>query len=200
MQDNSKNATKNRYAPNLLYFSGERTQKFLSIVLTLIALSLFGFFAVNPTIATIVRLQKEVSDSKFVYNELESKIRNLSELRKQYSLLQNDLSIVTDAIPTEPDVHLLFAQIQAAGRESNVKIIKLQNFEVEVLKNNKSTEKQYYSFFFSIVGNGTFQNISNFAKTIANMQRVIDIDAFSITNREDQSLGFNIRGAAFFKN
>jgi len=180
-------------------FGEPRTQKFLGIILTLIALSFFGFFAINPTVSAIVKLKKEVSDSELVYNQLESKIRNLSQLRKQYSLLQNDLPTVTDAIPKEPDVHLLFAQIQAAGRENNVKIKKLQNFEVEVLKNNKSAEKPYYSYFFSIAGNGTFQNISDFAKTITNMQRITDIDVFSITNREDQ-LGFTIQGVAFFKN
>jgi len=200
MQYNSKNLVKNGYIPNLPYFGETRTQKFLGVILTLIALSFFGFFAINPTVSAIVKLQKEVSDSEFVYNELGSKIKNLSELRKQYSLLQNDLSILTDAIPIEPNVHLLFAQIQAASRESNVKITKLQNFEVEVLKNNESAEKEYYSFFFSIAADGTFQNILDFVKTIANMQRVIAIDVFSITNREDQSLGLNIKGAAFFKN
>ena len=199
MQDNLKNLIKNKYIPRLPYLGEERTQKFVGIVLTLIALSFFGFFAINPTVSAIVKLQKEVSDSEFVYNELESKIRNLSELGKQYSLLQNDLSVITDAIPQEPDVHLLFAQIQAAGRENNVKILKLQNFEVEVLRNNKSAEKQYYSYSFSIAGNGTFQNISDFAKTITNMQRITDIDIFSITNQEDQ-LAFTIQGVAFFKN
>jgi len=201
MQDkNVKDIVKNKYLPTLPYLNPERTQKFFSIALTLIALSLFGFFAINPTLSTIVRLKKEVADSEFVYSQLDTKIKNLSELRKQYSLLQNDLSIVTDAIPTEPDIHLLFAQIQAARRESNVKITRLQNFEVEVSKNNKSAEKEYYSFSFSIVGDGTFQNISDFANTIANMQRAIDINVFSITSREGQSLGFNIEGSAFFKN
>lgn len=175
-----------------------RYKKFLSIVLTLAALSFFGIFAINPTVSTIVRLQKEVSDSELVYNQLDLKIKNLSELRKQYSLLQNDLSAVTNAIPAEPNVHLLFAQIQAAGQQSNVAIKKLQNSEVEVLKNDKSSPKQYYSYNFSIAGDGTFQSISDFVKTVTNMQRIIDIDVFSITG-EGQSLGFNIQGVAFFK-
>ncbi len=186
-------------SPTLLYLGQERTQKFLSIMLTLVALSFFGIFAINPTVSTIVRLQKEVSDSEFVYNQLDSKIKNLSELRKQYASLQNDLPIITDSIPTEPNVHLLFAQIQTVARDSNVKIKKLQNSEVEVLKNDKSSSKQYYSYSFSIVGDGTFQNINNFTQSIANMQRITDIDVFSITSRENQSLGFDIQGVAFFK-
>lgn len=188
--------------PTLPYLNKERTQKFISIVLTLLALSFFGFFAINPTISTILKLQKELSDSQFVYNQLDSKIKNLSILRNQYANLQNDLPIIIDAVSMQPDVHLLFAQIQTVARESNVKILKLQNFEVEVLKNNKGPEKQYYSYSFSIGGSGSFENISNFLSTVTSMQRVINIEVFAINNISSldvASLGFNIQGAAFFK-
>lgn len=189
----------NKYFPTLPYLNQERSQKFFGVVLTLVALSFFGFFAINPTISTISKLQKEVSDSRFAYSQLESKIKNLSELRKQYSNLQNDLPDIISAIPTTPDVHLLFAQIQTIARQSDVAVKRLQNFEVEVLRNSKPSEKQYYSYSFSIAGNGTFANISNFVSTIASMQRVIDIDLLSIASQNDQSLGFNIQGTAFFK-
>lgn len=200
MQDkNAKDTVINKYLPTLPYLNPERTQKFFSIVLTLIALSFFGIFAINPTISTIIKLKKEVSDSEFVGNQLDSKIKNLSLLRKQYVSLQNDLTTISDAIPREPDVHLLFAQLQTIAKTNSIKIKKLQNSEVEVLKNDKGLGKQYYSYPFSIGGQGTFQSISDFVRSITNMQRIIDIELFSITNQESQSLGFNIQGTAFFK-
>lgn len=188
-----------RKFPTLPYLNQERSQKFFGIVLTLLALSLFGFFAINPTISTILKLQKELSDSKFVYDQSEAKIKNLSLLRNQYADLQNDLPIIIDAIPFEPNVHLLFAQIQTIARESQITIKKLQNFEVEVLKNSKIPGKQYYSYSFSIAGNGTFPNISSFVSMLTAMQRIIDIGVFSITNQQGQSLGFDIQGTAFFQ-
>ncbi|MBI4089376.1 MAG: type 4a pilus biogenesis protein PilO [Candidatus Levybacteria bacterium] len=203
MQANDpKDILKNKYSLTLPYFNKERTQKFLGIVLTLIALSFFGFFAINPTISTILKLRKELSDNQFVYEQLETKIRNLSELRKQYANLQIDLPILTNAIPTQPDVHLLFAQIQTIAQQSNVKVRKLQNFEVEVLNNNKAPGKQYYSYSFSITGVGALENIYNFASTLTNMQRINNIEVFginSIATQDIQSLEFNIRGIAFFK-
>ena len=200
MQDNiAKDIVKRKYFPTLPYLNQERTQKFVSIVLTLLALSLFGFFAINPTISTILKLQKELSDSKFVYDQLETKIKNLSELRDEYASLQNDLPTIVDAIPITPNAHLLFAQIQTIAKESNIKIRRLQNFEIEVLKNSKVPGKQYYSYSFSIAGDGSFKDISNFASILTNMQRIIDIGVFSITSQQSQSLGFNIQGTAFFK-
>ena len=201
MQEIVKDIVKIKYFPKLSYLSQERSQKFFAIVLTLLALSFFGIFAINPTVSTIIKLQKEVSDSEFVYSQLDSKIKNLSELRKQYASLQNDLFIVTDAIPTEPNVHLLFAQVQAASQKSNIKIKKLQNFEVEILTNNKTPGKKYYSYSFVIVGSSSFENISNFVSAITDMQRIIDIDIFSIssTTAKNDSLEFNIQATAFFK-
>lgn len=191
----------NKYFPKLPYLSQERSQKFFVIALTLLALSFFGLFAINPTISTILKLKKEVSDSEFIYKELETKIKNLSILRKQYDNMQNDLPVITDAITIQPNVHLLFAQIQAASQKSNIKLSKLQNFEVEILKNNNTPGKKYYSYSFVIGGNSSFENISDFVSTITNMQRIIDIDIFSITRttKQNDSLEFNIQGTAFFK-
>jgi len=202
MQDTTKDIIKIKYFPKLPYLNEEQSQKFFTIVLTLLALSFFGFFAVNPTVSTILKLRKELSDSEFVHRELETKIINLSILRNKYDSLHFDLPIVTDAITTQPDVHILFAQIQAAGQRSNIKIKKLQNFEVEVLKNSKAPSKKYYSYSFAIAGSGLFENISDFVSIISDMQRIINIDIFSISSAAEQSnqpLEFNIQGTAFFK-
>ena len=202
MQDNSKDITKTRYFPTFPYLKQERSQKVFGIVITLFVLSFFGFFAISPTLSTILKLQKELSDNKFVYSQLDSKIKNISILREKYARLQNDLPTVIDAITMQPDVHLLFAQIQSIARKSSVTIKKLQNFQVEVLKKDKRKEEKYYSYSFSIAGNGSFENISNFISTIVNMQRIVDIDIFAINNIAEpnsQSIGFDIQGTAFFK-
>lgn len=191
-----------KYFPTLPYLNQERSQKFFGIVLTLFALSFFGFFAISPTVSTILKLQKELSDSEFVYEQMNLKIKNISSLREEYGSLQNDLSPITDAVTMQPDVHLLFAQIQSIARESNIVIKKLQNFEVEVLRNDKGQEKNYYTYSFSITGNGSFENISGFISAITNMQRIVNIDVFAINNiagQDSRSLGFNIQGTAFFK-
>lgn len=202
MQNDSENIIKNKYLPMLPYLTPERSQKFFGVVLTLCALAFFGFFAIKPTVSTIVKLQKELSDNQFVLDQLGIKIKNLTELRRQYSILENDLPIITSAITIQPDVHILFAQLQSIAQTSNITLKKLQNFEVEVLRNNKSTDKNYSSYSFAIAGSGSFENISKFLQSLTNMERVVNIDAFTINNMVDQrseSLEFDIQGTAFFK-
>lgn len=199
---NDKDLIKNNYFSTLPYLTTERSQKFFGIVLTLCALSFFGFFAVRPTVSTILKLQKEISDNQFVFDQLDTKIKNLTELRKQYFSLQGDLPMIMNTITAQPDASVLFAQIQSVAQTSNITIKKLQNFEVEVLRNDKSTDKNYFSYSFSIAGTGSFENISRFVSTLTNMERVVNIDVFSVNNISDQSgnsLGFDIQGTAFFK-
>lgn len=191
-----------KYFPNIPYLTPEGSQKFFGVVLTLCAIAFFGFFAIRPTVSTILKLQKEISDSQFILNQMETKIKNLTELRKQYFNLQNDLPIITSAITIQPDVQVLFAQIQSIAQASSISIKKLQNFEVEALRNDKSIDKNYYSYSFSIAGTGSFENISKFASSLTNMERIININVFSVNNITDQkssSLGFDIQGTAFFK-
>ena len=202
MQNDPKDIIKNKYLPIFPYLTSERSQKFFGIVLTLCALSFFGFFAIKPTVSTIVKLQKELSDNQFVLSQMETKIKNLTELRKQYSDLQNNIPIITSAIPIQPDAHLLFAQIQSIAQTSNVTIKKLQNSEVEILGNDKNANKDYYSYSFSIGGSGSFENISKFIQILTSMERIVNIDTFSTNNISDQnntSLGFDIQGTVFFK-
>lgn len=191
-----------KFFSSIPFFGQERTQKFSSVILTLLALSFFGFFAINPTISTILRLQKELSNNGSINDQLGIKIRNLNKLGEQYLRIQNDLPVITDAITTKPDAHLLLAQIQTAATQSNIKIKTLQSLEIKVISNDNPEGKKYFTYSFVVAGSGDSKSIFSFVSAITNMQRVVSIDIFSLntkTENNSQSLEFNIQGTAFFK-
>jgi len=191
-----KNKTLTKYF-NIVDFKEERTQKFTTLVLTLAALSILGLFAINPTLSTIVRLQKELEDSKLVDLRLTEKINNLSSLSQEYTTLKLDLPIVFAAIPQTPEAPLLIAQIQAAAANSNVILINTQTFQVEIEK--PGIEKRYSSFSFSLTADGQYQNLLQFLSTITNMERVVSVDIITITKKTgDTNLQLTFKGSAFF--
>jgi Tfp pilus assembly protein PilO len=160
----------------------ERTKKFTTIVLTLVASIILGLFAVSPTLSTIANLQKQIDDSTFVNQKLQQKINNLSTLQQQYANVQNDLPVVTDAIPTSAQITLLVAQIQTVAKDASLKLDEFQTFEVNLSKITVPN-KNYSSF---------------------NFQRIITINNISVsklnnTNSIDNTLQLNIQGTAFFK-
>ena len=196
----AKDSITTKYIEFIPNFKNEKTQKFTNIILTLIAISLFGLFAINPTLSTIAKLKKELSDDEFVEHSLQEKINNLNILQKRYTDVQNDLPYTLDSIPKSPQVPILMAQIQSIAQSSNITLSNLQNLAVELFKEN-SVDKKYFSFSFAVTGTGTFENIATFLSRLVNMQRIINIDTLSIDKTSDKTgaLRFSLQGLAYYK-
>lgn len=186
------------YLPNL---KEEKTQKFTSVVLTFVALSIFGLFAINPTISTIVNLRRQLKDDTFTQEQLSQKISNLSSLGKTYQQIESDLPKIMDSLPQEPQISLLLAQLQSVAQSSGVNLLGAQTFQVDVTT-SKDTNKKYSSFVFSISAEGSYNNIMRLIEDVSNMQRVVSLDIISINKKSgpNTDMQVSIKGSAYFKN
>lgn len=175
-------------------FRKEKTQKFTTVVLTLIAIIALSLFAINPTLSTIANLQKQLDDAKFVFGRLGEKINNLSILQTKYNELQFDLPVVFEAIPQNADVPKLTGQVQKVAQDSNVNLLSFQATEI-------TSQNKFFSYTFSTTAMGNHTNILSFLTNLANMQRVLYIQIVNISqsNQEAGQEQITIRGQAFYK-
>lgn len=196
-----QNLRQSKYLERFPALKQEKTQKFTSVVLTFIALSFFALFAINPTISTILTLRRELADNKFTEAQLTQKINNLSTLGRQYQQIEPDIPYVLAAMPQNPEISLLVAQMQTLARDSGVLLVGLQTFQVEV-STPKTAKKKYSSFTFSLSAEGNYNNIFTLIDSISNMQRVVSLDIISINRKSDQTgtIQLSIKGTAYFKN
>lgn len=202
IQTNSlfKNLQKKKFFEMLPDFKEERMQKFTTLVFTVTALSFFGLFAISPTLSTIANLNKQLSDNKFVDQQLQDKINNLYLLQQKYGQLTPDLPYVLDSFPKNPQVPLLVAQLQSLAQSSNIAITNLQTFEVEVPNSSVSTKK-YYAYSFSISAGGSYENLSKFVNSVVKMQRIVSINILTLSRNtgEGPPTQLNLKGTAYFK-
>lgn len=204
MEKATKKDTKNKYV-NLLpyYFKEEKVQNFTTLSLTLLAFSIFGFFAINPTIATIVHLRKQVSDSRFVNQKLEEKITNLGILQQKYAKVTQDVPVVLKSLPKTPTVPLLTAQVLALAQNKHVALTQMQILQVELAKSTTSptqNAKASGSFGFILEGQGSYSDVVSFLSSLVNLERIITIDALSFGKRGNGNvLEVSLRGKAYFK-
>lgn len=188
-----------KYLKLMPSFKDKKTQAFTTIALTFLALSFFGFFAINPTLSTIAKLKKELADSQLVDEKLDKKIQALSILQNQYSLLQNDLPIIYQAVPQEPQVPLLMAQTQSLAKTSGMSLLRIEALQVELAR-KKITDKKTKAYVFAIQGSGTFNQIMDFSSAFINFERVTTLDVISITQPEGgTTLNVNMRAKAYYK-
>lgn len=194
-----KNFASSKYLEGLPDFKEKKTQQYTTLVLTLIALSLFGLLAIGPTVSTIVQLQKQLEDSTFVNSKLEEKIKNLGLLQSAYDLIQNDIPIVLAAMPQTPTTPNLVGQIQQLAQDNNISISRMQVFQVDLTKTDEG-KIGYSSYIFSIDAEGSYSNILAFLTSLTNFERIVSIDNLVISSTQTDKLpNFNIRGKAYFK-
>jgi Tfp pilus assembly protein PilO len=179
----------------------EKTRSFITLSLTLIAIVIFGFFAISPTLSTISELTKQLDDNRFVDTRLIEKISNLSKLQQQYATLQSDFSYVFSAVPKETDIPQFIAQVQAISQQTQVQLVRIQTLPVEVLA-NPSTKYTSVGLGIDIVGQPT--DTDAFLHSLSSFQRIITIDSITITKNSTSNIGDNsvrmsIKGKLYFQ-
>ena len=204
IKDLIKGTKKDEFAKYMVLipsYKAEKTQKFTTIFLTLIASIILGIFAINPTLSTIGNLQKQIEDDKFVESKLEEKINNLSILQEKYIPIQQDLPIIYSAVPKTTEMSLLIGQLQSIAKSSNLKIDTIQTFETDNI-NSPALYGDYSSFDFEISAQGNYQDIQTFISNLVNFQRVITLGNISLSKSRDINnamLILNIKGTAYLK-
>lgn len=179
------------------YIKKDRNQQYIAIILTFGASIFFLIFAVRPTLTTIAKLQKDLADSKLVNEKLTQKVNNLSSLSLQEREIQEDIPLILQAVPVNPDAPNLIAQIQAIANSTSVILTNTTVSPID-LSQNEATSSAAFNFNTSVQGN--YEQVNNFLKTLVNMQRVVSVNSISVVRSSDgsQSLQMDLNGTAYY--
>lgn len=187
-----------KYSKSIMpYLKNNKNQNFLFIFLTVGASIFFILFAINPTISTIAKLQKEIEDSRITEQQMSEKINNLSALSSAYPQIENDISFIKDAVPQKPEAPILIGQIQQLANESGINIGNVDISPIKLTAGNNSSE----SFNFTTTVGGQFNDFIRFLDYMVNMQRALSIDSILITKIQSDNhvVTATIKGTAYFK-
>lgn len=184
-----KDFAKKRYLADLKIlapFKEEKAKQYGMLVFTILILSFFGLFAINPTIATIVELRKKLADSEMVNTQLETKLQAMTSLQQQYVVIQPDIPSVLSAIPEEPEAARLLGQIQQIGKDTGVTIVDLNSLPVTIKVDPQAPkipeEIKDNSVAFSVEAIGSYENMQQFLAVLDSFDRLLTITEVSITS------------------
>ncbi len=157
----------------------KKRQTYSTLIFTIVALSFFGLFAINPTLSTIANLQKQVSDSQQVQQTMTQKISDLTVLKNQYDQLSDSLPIINNAIPQQPAITDIAGKIQTIAQTVHVSINRYQSSSVHLIPNLPTTSTQSYTF--TLGATGTSDNIKQFLNLLSSFDRIITIDTVTVS-------------------
>ncbi len=170
---------------------------YLYVIFSLVAVTVFGLFAINPTLATISELHKEKDDGEFTLNQLRAKNQTLQKLGVQYQQIEVDLDKVFTAIPSSPKIPELIRKIEILANRNNLAISSLNTGAIELFPTSR-TGTPLFSYTVNVSSTGTESSINAFVQELINLDRTLTIERLSSGKAERNLFSVTITGRAFF--
>lgn len=196
--DNLTSSTYKEYMKLLPSLGKSNTHAITTLIFTLVALIVFGLFAISPTITTIVNLRKQLDDSQAIDQSLQTKITALQNLQTQYTQINKDLPILYAALPQEPQASLLVAQIETLVHQTQLTVVQFHITQVQIAPVPSS--KSPATFMFTLQVSGGYNDMIKFSSTLSQFNRLVTLQSISITkDSRNNSLMLNIQGRGYYQ-
>jgi Tfp pilus assembly protein PilO len=175
----------------------QKATAYLYIIFSFVALSLFGVFAIGPTLATISDLNKQLEEKQVALQQLEEKNAALKSLGAQYISIQQDLRLIDGAIPQSPKVGELMRQLETLTLRNDLVVQKLDTGLMELYP-AKNSNSPVFAYTFSISVLGAEQDINRFIGDVISMERIVGIDKLTTGKRFENVFTASLTGKAYF--
>jgi hypothetical protein len=174
------------YKPLEPLINKPKNRIYTAIIFSFLAISLFGWFAIKPTIQTILILRREIADKTEVNNRLEQKITTLIAAQAAYQEVQSQISVIDDAIPAYPNALDAVYQIRNLVNDTTATMSSLTSSGVPftITKDPKITTNNinnFIAFNLSTAVSGSYNSLENILANLDNFRRMVVVDTFSIS-------------------
>ncbi len=171
-----------------------------SAIFTLLSLSILIFFAIKPTVETILVLQKKLADEDQVLQKITEKADNLSKGKKNYDYLSPSIKEqIASSIPDTINLKSLIQTLEqtAAVHEATVSALQIQPLVIDSKRTSQTGILSEISFVFNAEGN--YKNLIALLQDLQINSRLISIDNLSMAKVSDgNALIMSLSGKAYY--
>lgn len=154
------------------------THLYTTIAFTFLAVSLFAWYAIRPTLQTILYLRREIADKTQVNQKMEEKIASLIEAQSNLSQVEPNLPLLSQAIPQTPDAVSLLNQLHSLAEVSGASLSAARVSDVSVTGEEASGSGE---ISLSVTTIGAFDQLQAFLDGMIDMRRIVTIDSINFT-------------------
>lgn len=170
-------------------------------IFTLLVITIFIFYAIKPTVETILVLQKKIDDSNQVLEKVNQKANNLSQGKKNYEELNPQVkSKLQTLIPNTANLKSIIQSLEDAAKlhDASVSALQIQPLVLETKgDNNQLGVLTEIAFTFNTEGG--YKNLISLLKDLKSSVRLISIESLSLSKlSEGTGLIMSISGKAYY--
>lgn len=157
----------------------------MTVAFTFLTVSLFAWYAIRPTLSTILYLKREIADKVEVNQKMEEKISALIEAQGVLSQIEPNLPYLSEALPQQADVVTLFGQLATLAQISQASISSVRTSDVPLgsiaspsATRNTGNPSQLP---LSVTVTGTYDKLQLFLDGMIDMRRIVSIDSIGFS-------------------
>ena len=169
-------------------------------IFTLIVIIIFIFFAIKPTVETILVLQKKLTETSDVLDKVNKKAEDLSLGKQNYDNLDNDIKTrIFSSIPDTVQLKSVTQTLEQTANlhEASVSALQIQPIVIDTKSNNIVGTLAEVDFTFNVEGG--YANLIALLQDLKVSSRLISVDNLSLSKLSDGSgLIMSITGKAYY--
>ena len=171
---------------------------YTAIIFSFLAISLFAWYAIRPTVQTILFLQKDIADKTIVNQKMEQKIAQLIEARANLDEIQPRIYLVREAIPENPDALDLSLQLRNLINSSDATMSSLTLGGIPLVSSDTKTKTgnnvSSAEFHINTILMGGYPGLESVLDQMNIMRRMITVSMlnFSLTGETRFSAGSTV--------
>lgn len=188
-----------------------KVQALTMIILSIFSVSFFSFFAIRPTIRTIVVLQKQIEDRSLVDEQLEQKINALIEAQTNYQEVEPLVPVIYSLLPDTPNLTSLLIKLEGLTQDTNATISAISVSPVILSTDKVSTQETIpdqpqedtdvladedtnaIPFLFSVSYSGTYEELKSILQKLISTDRIVFVNNLELKTRDTNSGGVIIQ-------
>lgn len=171
-----------------------------STIFTLFVITFFIFYAIKPTIETLLVLQKKLDNSTTVLEQVTQKANNLSAGKANFEKLDPNLkSKIESYLPDTVSLKSVIQTLEATAKlhEASISALQIQPLVIEtnaVLRVGTLSE-----ISFTLNTEGAYENLISLLQDLKSSARLISIKSLSLSKAsEGTGLIMSISGKTYY--
>lgn len=192
-----------RYFVNIGKITHKTQLKSLAwISLSLLTVTFFAITAIQPTLLTIAKLNREITDKKEAGRKLQTKINTIIAAQNEFAKNVDNLPLLAEALPEKNNFPTLAIFFEDAASASGVEIKSVSFEDINLNQSPTKKDTKANTFKFSVRALGNYTDLRTFLKTIESSRRIVKIEglSYSLSKIKDLTqLAIIIQGTAAFE-
>lgn len=178
-------------------------RSYFGLIASFLLVTFLIFFALSPTINTILSLQKRIEDQKTTIAALTQKANDLIKANEAYGQVENLIPLLNEALPNQPFPQKVISDVNLVASQSSVILSGPQFQTIDINTDTKSKDQASPSgavkMGFTLSITGTKEDVRTFLSKLESSLRYIRVEGLMVSDSKKPGLmNMDISAANFY--